>query len=111
MGRRWQLLRVLPWLRSGIVVERLVCWVALGAIRTASARNHQRRALVVSTTIELPREVTVDRIVAVVAAYSSYEHQRGFALRFGADSTSVALWRFDAVGDAETATGQRFVLM
>jgi hypothetical protein len=31
-------------------------------------------------------------IVAAVAAYASYEHQREFALRGGADPTSAALW-------------------
>lgn len=31
-------------------------------------------------------------VVAGVAAYASYEHQRAFALRGGADPTSASLW-------------------
>lgn len=37
-------------------------------------------------------------IVAVVAAYSSYEHQRGFALHAGAYSTNAALWPLSVDG-------------
>lgn len=37
-------------------------------------------------------------IVAAVAAYSSYEHQREFALRFGADPTNAALWPLSVDG-------------
>jgi hypothetical protein len=37
-------------------------------------------------------------IVAAVAAYSSYEHQRGFALRFGADATNAMLWPLSVDG-------------
>jgi hypothetical protein len=37
-------------------------------------------------------------IVAAVAAYSSYEHQRDFALRFGADATNAALWPLSVDG-------------
>jgi hypothetical protein len=31
-------------------------------------------------------------VVAVVAAYASYQHQREFALRRGAYATSAGLW-------------------
>lgn len=37
-------------------------------------------------------------IVAVVAAYSSYEHQRGFALHAGADPTNAMLWPLSVDG-------------
>jgi hypothetical protein len=37
-------------------------------------------------------------IVAAVAAYSSFEHQRGFALRGGADSTNAMLWPLSVDG-------------
>lgn len=37
-------------------------------------------------------------IVAAVAAYSSYEHQRGFALHGGADAMSAALWPLSVDG-------------
>jgi hypothetical protein len=37
-------------------------------------------------------------IVAAVAAYSSYEHQRTFAVRGGADATSAALWPLSVDG-------------
>ena len=37
-------------------------------------------------------------IVAAVAAYSSFEHQRGFALHGGADATNAALWPLSVDG-------------
>lgn len=37
-------------------------------------------------------------IVAAVAAYSSYEHQRGFALHAGADPTNAMLWPLSVDG-------------
>ena len=37
-------------------------------------------------------------IVVAVAAYSSYEHQRGFALHGGADATNAALWPLSVDG-------------
>src|SRR6266508_2577068 len=37
-------------------------------------------------------------IVAAVAAYSSFEHQRGFALRGGADATNAMLWPLSVDG-------------
>lgn len=37
-------------------------------------------------------------IVAAVAAYSSFEHQRGFALRGGADPTNAMLWPLSVDG-------------
>ena len=37
-------------------------------------------------------------VVAVVAAYASYQHQREFALRGGADPTSAALWPLSVDG-------------
>jgi hypothetical protein len=37
-------------------------------------------------------------VVAAVAAYSSFEHQRGFALRGGADSTNAVLWPLSVDG-------------
>src|SRR6266511_4614638 len=37
-------------------------------------------------------------IVAAVAAYSSFEHQRVFALRFGADATNAMLWPLSVDG-------------
>jgi hypothetical protein len=38
-------------------------------------------------------------VVAVVAANSSFEHQRGFALRGGADPTTAMRWPLSAAGD------------
>jgi len=43
-------------------------------------------------------------IVAGVAAYSSYEHQREFALRGGADATSATLWPLSVDGLLVLAT-------
>lgn len=43
-------------------------------------------------------------VVAGVAAYSSYEHQRAFALRGGADATSAALWPLSVDGLLVLAT-------
>ena len=43
-------------------------------------------------------------IVAAVAAYASYEHQRAFALRGGADATSAALWPLSVDGLLVLAT-------
>lgn len=43
-------------------------------------------------------------IVAAVAAYSSYEHQREFALRGGADATSATLWPLSVDGLLVLAT-------
>ncbi|HWC80658.1 MAG TPA: DUF2637 domain-containing protein, partial [Pseudonocardiaceae bacterium] len=37
-------------------------------------------------------------VVAVVAAYASYQHQREFALRGGADPTSAGLWPLSVDG-------------
>jgi hypothetical protein len=37
-------------------------------------------------------------VVAGVAAYASYEHQRAFALRGGADATSASLWPLSVDG-------------
>jgi hypothetical protein len=37
-------------------------------------------------------------MVAAVAAYSSFEHQRGFALRGGADATNAMLWPLSVDG-------------
>src|SRR5262245_27626966 len=37
-------------------------------------------------------------MVAAVAAYSSYEHQRGFALDNGADPTNAGLWPLSVDG-------------
>jgi hypothetical protein len=37
-------------------------------------------------------------IVAAVATYSSFEHQRGFALRGGADATNAMLWPLSVDG-------------
>jgi hypothetical protein len=37
-------------------------------------------------------------VVALVAAYASYEHQRVFALRGGADTTSAGLWPLSVDG-------------
>jgi hypothetical protein len=37
-------------------------------------------------------------VVALVAAYASYEHQRVFALRGGADATSAGLWPLSVDG-------------
>jgi hypothetical protein len=37
-------------------------------------------------------------VVAGVAAYASYQHQRGFALRGGADATSAGLWPLSVDG-------------
>lgn len=43
-------------------------------------------------------------VVAVVAAYGSYQHQREFALRGGADATSAALWPLSVDGLLVLAT-------
>lgn len=43
-------------------------------------------------------------IVAAVAAYASYEHQRAFALRGGADPTSAVLWPLSVDGLLVLAT-------
>ncbi|MFC0113997.1 DUF2637 domain-containing protein [Kibdelosporangium aridum] len=37
-------------------------------------------------------------VVAVVAAYASYQHQRDFALRGGADGVTAALWPLSVDG-------------
>jgi uncharacterized protein DUF2637 len=65
---------------------------------TEPARPHRRANL----------DVWVRRgcalLVAAVAAYSSYEHQRGFALRGGADATSAGLWPLSVDGLLVLAT-------
>jgi hypothetical protein len=43
-------------------------------------------------------------IVALVAAYASYEHQRQFALNGGADPTSASLWPLSVDGLLVLAT-------
>jgi Protein of unknown function (DUF2637) len=43
-------------------------------------------------------------LVAAVAAYGSYEHQRAFALQGGADTTSAGLWPFSVDGLLVLAT-------
>lgn len=43
-------------------------------------------------------------VVAAVAAYGSYQHQREFALRGGADATSAALWPLSVDGLLVLAT-------
>lgn len=43
-------------------------------------------------------------LVALGAAYASYRHGREFALRFGADETTAAIWPLIVDGLLTTAT-------
>ena len=43
-------------------------------------------------------------LVALGAAYASYRHGRDFALRFGADATTAAIWPLIVDGLLTTAT-------
>jgi hypothetical protein len=46
-------------------------------------------------------------LVALGAAYASYRHGRDFALRFGADAATAAIWPLIVDGLLTTATGRR----
>jgi hypothetical protein len=71
-------------------------------VSTASNNSRERGCGRVDWDVWVRRSCAL--IVAAVAAYGSYEHQRAFALRGGADATSAALWPLSVDGLLVLAT-------